>query len=292
LSSRISVVEYTDPACSWAWGTEPKLRLLRWRYDDRLDWRLVLGGLIGDMNKRVENFDPVRMGPSQSRYWKGAYQHTGMTYPVKLEWMPWSTEPAGKAVKAAELQSSEIGERVLRRMRESIFIYGRPADTPERILDEVRGVAELDEDTFAADFAGEIAEKAFREDWEETRRPNAYVMNLEGDWPGIGNMKESEGHRRYAFPTIIFKGPDGEATVPGWCAYEEYEQAMETAAKGSTANPRSDPTPDEVFARWPTATQKELDTLCGGRAPEGVVAYDWGEGTFYMTPAEAEARGI
>ena len=29
---RVEVVEYTDVMCSWAWGSEPKLRLLRWRY--------------------------------------------------------------------------------------------------------------------------------------------------------------------------------------------------------------------------------------------------------------------
>lgn len=40
------VVEYTDPICSWAWGTEPKLRLLQWRFASRMRWRVVLGGLV------------------------------------------------------------------------------------------------------------------------------------------------------------------------------------------------------------------------------------------------------
>lgn len=288
----IEVSEFTDPACSWAWGTEPKLRLLRWRYDDRFAWRRVLGGLIGDMNKRVENFDPVRMGPHQSKYWREAFKYTGMSYPVKLEWMLWSTEPAGRAVKAAELQSDEAGARVLRRMRESIFIYGRPADSTERILENTKGIDGLAHERFAEDLASDLSEKAFKEDWEETRRPNDYVRNLQGEWPGIGNMKESEGHQRYAFPTVIFKGPDGEATVPGWCESVEYERAMETAEKGSTHDARTDPTPDEYFATWPTATQKELDTLCEGDAPDGIATYDWGDGTFYLTRAEAEARGI
>src|SRR5436189_10931 len=31
----VEVVEFTDPRCSWAWGTEPKHRRLRWRYGDR-----------------------------------------------------------------------------------------------------------------------------------------------------------------------------------------------------------------------------------------------------------------
>jgi protein-disulfide isomerase-like protein with CxxC motif len=48
---RVEAIEYTDIMCSWAWGSEPKLRLLRWRYEDRCDWRLVMGGLVGDRTK-------------------------------------------------------------------------------------------------------------------------------------------------------------------------------------------------------------------------------------------------
>jgi predicted DsbA family dithiol-disulfide isomerase len=291
--SDIEVVEFTDPGCSWAWGTEPKLRLLRWRYGDRLRWRRVLGGLIGDMNNYMPEFDPVRNAPSRIRYWRRAWEYTGMTYPARLQWMYTSTEPGGKAVKAAELQSDAAGVRVLRRLRESTFVFGTPADTVPRVLEAVRGVEGLDEERFAAELRSDVVEKAFREDWEETRRPNEYVMTLQGDRPGIGRAKETEGHWRFVFPTLVFRGPDGEATVPGWCDYEEYEQAMEAALTGSTAGPRPDPTADDVFATWPTASEKELEVLTGDTtAPPGTIGYDWGEGTFYLTQPEARARGL
>lgn len=290
----VDVVEFTDPGCSWAWGTEPKLRLLRHRFGGRLRWRRVLGGLIGDMNNYVEDFDPVRGAKSQIRYWRDVYEHTRMTYPAGLEWMYSSTEPAGKAVKAAELQSDEVGGRVLRRLRESVFVFGRPADTPQRILEAVGGVEGLDLDRFAADLGSPESEKAFREDWEETRRPNEYVMKLEGDRPGIGRAKRTEGHWRFVFPTLVFRGPAGEATVPGWCPYERYEEAMEEVAPGVTADPPPDPTPADVFGAWPTATARELEVLCGPGAspPEGIVTYDWGEGSFFLTAREARSRGI
>jgi predicted DsbA family dithiol-disulfide isomerase len=289
----IEVVEFTDPGCSWAWGTEPKLRLLRWRYGDRLHWRRVLGGLIGDMNNYMPEFDGVRNAPSRIRYWRKAWEYTGMTYPARLQWMYDSTEPGCKAVKAAEQQSDEAAGYVLRRLREATFVFGTPADTTERILDAVRGVDGLDLERFAAELRSDIVEKAFKEDWEETRRPNEYVMTLEGDAPGIGRAKETEGHWRFVFPTLIFRGPDGEATVPGWNAYELYEEAMGTALRGSTRDPRPDPSPDDVFAAWPTASEKELETLTGGtNPPDGVVAYDWGDGVFYLTETEARARGL
>ena len=246
------------------------------------------------MNNYVENFDPIRGAKSQSRYWKDVYGYTGMTYPVRLEWMYTSTEPSGKAVKAAELQSDEAAGRVLRRLRESIFVFGRPADTTDRIIDAVRGVDGLDEERFADELRSEVVEKSFREDWEETRRPNEHVMTLEGDTPGIGRAKQTEGHWRFVFPTLIFRGSQGEDTVPGWCPYERYEQAMETVEPGSTSGRRANPTPDEVFANWPTASAKELEVLCGSGAepPDGVVTYDWGDGSFFLTPREAAARGL
>jgi protein-disulfide isomerase-like protein with CxxC motif len=291
----MEVTEFTDPACSWAWGTEPKLRLLQWRYGNRVEWRQVLGGLIGDMNNQVDGeYDPIRFAERYVNYWEMVFNITGQTYPVELKWMYWSTEPAGKAVKAAAQQSDDLGAKVLRRFREATFIFGEPPDNTERILKAVRGLAGLDHERFAADLTSEIAEKTFREDWEETRRPNDYVMNLEGDWPGIGKAKHSEGHWRFVFPTVIFRGDDGEATVPGWCPMEDYLAGMESAQKGSTSDPRPDPTPQQLFETWPTATSNELKILCGEDAqpPDGVVAFDWGAGTFYVVRDEAEALQI
>jgi predicted DsbA family dithiol-disulfide isomerase len=290
----IDVVEFTDPGCSWAWGTEPKLRRLRWRYGDRLRWRRVLGGLIGDMNNYIEDFDPERAAKRYIPYWGEVYGHTSMTYPAALKWMYTSTEPGGRAVKAAEMQSDEIGARVLRRLREATFVFGEPADSPDRILAAVHGVDGLDIERFSVDLDSELVEKAFREDWEETRHPNQYVLNLEGERPGIGKAKNTEGHWRYVFPTLLFRHADREETVPGWCDYDDYELAMEDVEPGSTDERRGDPSPDDYFATWPTASEHELAFVCCDRAglPRDVVAYDWGDGTFFMTRPEAEARGI
>lgn len=289
------VIEFTDPGCSWAWGTEPKLRLLQWRYGDRLRWRRVLGGLVADIRSQVDGpYDAERIRKRYIPYWKKVYEHTDMSYPVHLKWMYVSTEPGGRAVKAAELQSDELGGRVLRRLREQTFVFGEPADTNARILDAVAGIDGLDIERFAVDLDTDIVEKSFNQDWEETRRPNSYVLSLEGDRPGIGTAKHSEGHVRYAFPTVLFRSADREETVPGWCDFEDYELAMEDVSAGSTDERRTDPSPTQYFETWPTATERELAFVCGADAkpPQGTVTYDWGDGVFYLTEQEAAARRL
>ncbi len=41
----VEVRYYTDPACSWSWGTEPKLRRLIWEFGAELRFTWVMGGL-------------------------------------------------------------------------------------------------------------------------------------------------------------------------------------------------------------------------------------------------------
>jgi protein-disulfide isomerase-like protein with CxxC motif len=38
----ISTTLYNDPACPWGYSANPALSVLRWRYRDQLDWRLVM----------------------------------------------------------------------------------------------------------------------------------------------------------------------------------------------------------------------------------------------------------
>jgi predicted DsbA family dithiol-disulfide isomerase len=290
----VEVAEFTDPACSWAWGTEPKLRLLRWRYGDRLRWRRVLGGLIPDRRKTVPNWDPRRAARRQPGYWRNVWKHTGMSYPVSLDWMFTSTEPAGKAVKAADEQGAQVGERVLRRLREETFIFRRPPDTTARILEALREVPGLDVERFGEDLESERVAKLFREDWEETRRPDPWVLDLDETYEGAGRAKHTDGYWRYVFPTLVFRGPEGKRIVPGWKPYERYVEAVEAVAPGSTDGGRDRPAAQAYFRRWPTATEKELQIVCGSTAPvpDGIVRHDWGEGLFFLTPDEAKARGI
>lgn len=301
----IEVTCYTDPGCSWAWGSEGKLRRLRYEFPDRLSWRFVMGGLVGDMAVYAPALVGDGGGSRLARYWQSIAVYTGMPTPADLPRAYRSTEPAGRAVKAAERQGPEVGLRVLRRLRESIFIFCRPTDNEEDIRAAVRGVPGLDEVRFARDLTSAEVDAAYRRDWEETRRPNEYVRNLgNGDAPGFGKARETEGRLRYVFPTLVFRGVAGERTAPGWQSYEDYLAAMEAAAPGFTAHPCPRPTPGQVLRDYGTAATKELEVICGLSDEEAVaamrelarrgeaIAYPPGRDSFWLTPEEARARGL
>ena len=294
--TKVEVTEYTDAVCSTAWGAEPLLRRLNWRYGQHLKWRKVMGGLVGDAAKSSGRADWDRVGaavPMQA-YWKRVWALTGMPYPHPMRLMLQSTDPLGAAVKAAELQGQDVADRVLRRLREQIFVFGIGPQTPDEFAAATVGVAGLDQARWRADQQRPEVAAAYKADWTETREPNDYVRHLKHDGPMNGELKHSEGHDRYALPTVIFTGPGGEHTVAGWVPYEDYVAGLEAALPGATADPRPDPTSEQAFARWGMLTAKELAFLCGedARPPADGVTYDWGDGVVYFSAAEARARNL
>jgi len=283
MAVSVAVVEYTDPWCSWAWGTEPKLRLLRWRYGDRLEWRTVMGDLVADRRLERPDFDAERVAPKTAAYWEKVHRHTGQPWPVHLRWTPLLSADAARGVKAAQLQNDEIASTFLRAIRESCFVHSAPADTEERVFALAATVPGLDYDRLVTDYASDVVEKAFAADREETRRPNDYVLTLQETHEGKGNAKPDGDGWRYVFPTILFRGTGGEHTVPGWQPWDAYVAAMEAAQPGSTESPRADPSPEEALARWSLVTECELSVLCGQDAvpPASATVIDWGAGSAY-----------
>ena len=279
----MEVVEFTDPWCSVAWGTEPLLRRLRWRYGDRLAWRKVMGDLVVDRRVARPDFDAERAAPKLAEYWRAAYEHTRMTWPARLRWAPVASETAGRAVKAAELQGADVASSLLRALRESCFVYSSPADGLDRIEALARRVDGVNAERLLVDVAN--VDDAFAADRDETRHPNEHARTIRETQWGKGDAKPDGDGWRYVFPTLLFRGEGGgEHTVAGWHPWEDYVAAMEAAVPGSTAAPRPDPSSDEALAEWPLLTERELEVLCGVGAspPAGAKPYDWGGGTAWF----------
>jgi predicted DsbA family dithiol-disulfide isomerase len=230
VTGALTVVEYTDPACPWAWGSEPKFRRLRAQLEDwglQVGWRRVFGILF-------DEGEPPAPDPAAEAAWyleelKEIAGHTGAPVPDRLEWVSATSWPASLAAKAAEQQGPEIADAVLNRLRETTFVDGRPADTAQRVLDAVRGLTGLDVEALARAAVSAHVLAAVRADWAQTREPCPEVMDITEPGRHNGRAKPlgedpADGFR-YALPTLVFCGPGGRAVVPGWRPFEQYLDA-------------------------------------------------------------------
>ncbi|WP_218025993.1 DsbA family oxidoreductase [Nocardia miyunensis] len=279
----LAVVEYTDPVCPWAWGSEPTFRRLRLGLPEA-SWRRVFGILF-------DTDDDPAPDPHAELLWyrerlAGIGAHTNAPM-AELAWMTSTSRPASWAAKAAEAQGGAVADRVLRRLRESAFVLGRPADTTERALAATAGVASLDHARLAADIDDPAVHEAVSRDWAETRQPLPDVLDIDAPGPHNGRAKETFDGHRYAFPTLVFHGRLGHAVVAGWHPYEDYLAAVR-AVEPELAPAANALDPAAALERFGSLTEPELMALTGFRAaPEYAVAVTVGGATVWLHPDEA-----
>lgn len=266
-SGLVEVVEFTDPGCIWAWSSEPTLRWLRHLYGDRLRWRRVIGVQIPSLEESFPGRDPVASAEEWRTEWLEVAQYTEAPLTGRLAWMHTSTRPADAAVKAAELQGPVVADAVLRRLREAVFVMGRPADTPARIADAVQGVPELNAEQLIDDLTAEATVDALNRDFEATRRPRREVISLSEPLPHPGAAKAEPSGLRYSFPTLVVTGPAGELVIPGWRSTEHYRLAFEAVSpllRGMVAETLD---ADSALKRYRSLSPRDLDLLTGRTDP-------------------------
>jgi len=282
----VEVVEYTDPLCPWSWGSEPVLRRLRATLTGRVRWRRVYCVLFD------HDDDPAPDAAAEtawySRYVEDISGHTHAPRALRLSRVAASSWPASLVAKAAEPQGPEVAERVLRRLRETVFVLGEPADTPALALSAARGVPGLDPDRLAADAASAGVLERVRADHAEARRPVREVLSVRDASPHPGSAKETpDGGYRYALPTLLVRSPAGVRAVPGWRSYEECASAVDALAPGPLPAPVA-LEPAEALDRYRSLTDPERELLAHGPwPPAGAVRIDTGNGPVWLHPEEA-----
>ncbi|GAA3526627.1 hypothetical protein GCM10022222_07020 [Amycolatopsis ultiminotia] len=288
MTPALEIVEYTDPACPWAWGSEPKFRLLRVLLEARLDlrWRRVFGILFDDDEDPAP--DPGAEAAWYATFIDGVTTHTGAPKAPQLSWVAETSWPASLAAKAAEAQGETVAELVLRRLRETTFVLGAPADDADRVLAAVRDLPGLDLDALHTAMTSDEIRTAVREDWRETRRPCPEVMGIAAPGPHSGRAKHLEHHVRYALPTLTVAGDGGRFVVPGWRPLHEYLDAIHAATGADLpAAPPLEAAP--ALARFGSLTGPELELLTGDREPpSGAVAVPTGNGPLWIRPGSWE----
>ncbi|MET7972350.1 DsbA family protein [Streptomyces mirabilis] len=285
----LEVVEYTDPLCPWAWGSEPVFRRLRAALDGHVRWRRAYCILFDHDDDPPP--DPAAETAWYARYVEDISTHTQAPRALRLSRVAASSWPSSLVAKAAEPQGADVAERVLRRLRESVFVLGEPADTPALALSAVRGTPGLDSERLAADAASAAVLERVRADRAEARRPVGEVLSAHGGSPHPGVAKETaDGEYRYALPTLLIRTAAGYRAVPGWRSYEEYASAVEELCPGLPQDPVT-LTPVEALARYRSLTEPERRLLTHGPwPPADAVRVETGNGPVWLHPEEAAAH--
>ncbi|MYS21896.1 Predicted dithiol-disulfide isomerase, DsbA family, partial [Streptomyces sp. DvalAA-14] len=277
------------PLCPWAWGAEPVFRRLRAELAGQARWRRVFGILFD------ADDDPAPDPAAETAWYDGFVRaisgHTGAPHAVRLSRVAATSWPASLVAKAAEAQGEQLAERVLRRLRESMFVAGEPADTLESALAAAGGLPGLDAARLAADARSAEVLAAVRADHRETRDPLPEALAAEDRGRDPGTPKETAGGQlRYALPTLLFTGPHGHRLVPGHRPLRAYLAAAAGVAPGLRPA-RQQPDAEGLLARHGSLSGPELALLAPGCPPPArAVRIGTGNGSLWLHPAEAAAR--
>lgn len=229
----LEILAFTDPVCTWCWGSEPALRKLTTWYGDAIRVRYVMGGLVEDIRTFYDRANAIGGDPESAnlqiaRHWLEASQRHGM--PVRIEGFRLftaetvSTYPQNVAFKAAELTNTRLAARYLRRLREASAAEAREIGRRE-VLIELASEVGLDIAAFVGHLNDGTAEAAFRDDLETTHRYNAR-----------------------GFPTFVFRYGEREIMLRGSQSFSAMQAVIDTLSAGLLRGQAPQKSPDSLLS--------------------------------------------
>jgi predicted DsbA family dithiol-disulfide isomerase len=249
----LHITEFTDPACPFAWSSEPFRRRLEWLYGEQLSWSLRMVGLSSSPDEYTDKgFTPERLSSSL----RSLAERHHMPMDTRLRPRMSATVPACRAVVATRLHDPERERGVLRRLRVRHFA-GELLDeraTLDAAASDV-GIESADLESWMSDGA---TERALEEDLSLSRHPSAEALALKhklAPW--------SDGWR-YTCPSyeIVRASDSAHLSVPGFQPLLAYEVAIGNLLPA--ARRRDDPEAVEEVLAWagePLASV-EVATVC------------------------------
>jgi predicted DsbA family dithiol-disulfide isomerase len=237
-SNRPTVTQFTDPMCTWCWGSEPVVQHLDAAYGDQIRLAYVMGGLIEDWDDFYDAANDIATPADVVPHWKEAVEVHGMLMDptVLTEDPPDSTYPANIAFEAARLTDPERAHRYLRRLREDYATKAINVCRREAQVDIAADVG-IDTDAFTAKLDDGRAREAFEADRERLH---------------------AAGVR--SFPTYRLDGPAGTQSVAGFQSFDALADALERVAPGLERRPA--PSVPEFVADYGPVATREVAEVC------------------------------
>jgi len=204
-NSIIEIICFTDPYCTWCWGSEPILRKIQEVYTKHVKISYIMGGLvkdIGNFNDYANGISGTQWYSQVAKHWVEASKQHNMPvdaeifFKIKDDWK--STYSACIAFKASQFQGDELATSYLRLLRSGAAAEHKAIHKLEVQIEIAKEVG-LDIDRFIQDIQEGEVEKAF----------NADLL-----------LCQKQGVR--GFPSYLIKGSKGEVMLRSFTTYEQF----------------------------------------------------------------------
>jgi predicted DsbA family dithiol-disulfide isomerase len=279
--ARVDVVEFTDPACPFAFSAEPYRLKLRWTFGAQLGWtsRMVVLADSGD------EYEAKGFGPEQAA--RGAEMLSaeyGMPMDTSVRSRMAGTVDACRAVVAARRRAPDKAGGLLRALRVRTLAKGELLDEPSTI--EAAAIdAGIDPGALLGWCSDPETEAELRRDRELARAPKPAALALDHKLATSGER----GGRRYTCPSLEITCRNKALVAPGFQPFESYDVLFANLDPGLERRPA--PESVQEVLRWaghPVATQEvaELLQITRDEARErlhggGVVEHRTGNDSFW-----------
>ena len=256
MPSTISLQHFSDPACPWAYSASPAHAVLRWRFGDQLQWRLVLIGLTEHADAYIKRgYTPVRSAQGYRRF-----KPYGMPFGGQPRERVTATGRACRLVVAARLRAPEHEFTVFRTLQLAQFTSTALLDTEEGLreaLGRLAGVVEVEALLGALDDPD--VEAAYQEDRALARSAEGRPIDVQG------RAADTDGAVRYTAPSIRFTDPAGTTLeVGGFQPLEAYDTVLANLAPDLDRRPPAEDPVDVVRALPYAPTTREIAACMAG----------------------------
>ncbi|NLC65584.1 MAG: DsbA family protein [Clostridium sp.] len=249
---KIIITNFTDPVCSWCWGSEPVLRALETHYPKQIEFRYIMGGLVDDIDNFTDPANGITGGSDganaeiMSHWLEGTNLH-GM--PINPEGFNLfskeypSTYPQNIAYKAAQIVDSEKADAFLRRLREATFTEAKITSDKD-IQIELASEVGIDMGGFIKALNSGEAEKKFKAD------------------QAIGQSVGVAG-----FPSFLVKSDEGrQILLRGYKTLAEFKEIISYLSDGALTPVKVKPSIEllnELLEKHPKLALEEIRQALG-----------------------------
>jgi len=181
------------------------MAVLRWRYSEQLDWRLVTIGLAEDPQRYVDaGYTPTRMTVGNLRF-----RRYGMPFLSEPRARVAATARACRAIVATRLLDPSLEHDALRALQLGWFTTTLLLDQDPDIATALERIDGLDVEAVLAAIDDERTIAAYEADKRETRTAQGGPTHFQG------KARQTDGPVRYSAPSLVFASADGRRLEAG-----------------------------------------------------------------------------